>query len=119
MIAADVARVAAEAREAARPKPRGGGGSRSVVGASGADGDADVAPVEAHLDHAVAERCGDLRGEVGERVHQGQPGGGLDRRAEQRGGALGLLVTRCGGGREVLPQLGDVRLRSMTPLWRH
>ena len=44
-----------------------------------------------------------------ERVHQGQAGGGLDRRAEQRAGALGLLVARRGGGREVLPQLGDVR----------
>jgi hypothetical protein len=38
-----------------------------------------------------------------------EPGGGLDRRAEQRAGALGLLVTGGGGGREVLPQLGDVR----------
>ncbi len=73
-----------------------------------ADGHAHVAAVEAHLDHAVAERLGDLRGEVGERVHHGQSGGGLDGRAEQRTCALRLLVARRGRGREVLPQLGDV-----------
>ena len=70
--------------------------------------DADVAPVEAHLDHAVAQRRGDLRGEIGERVHDGQPGGRLDGGAEQGGGLPGLLVTGAGRGGEVLPQLADV-----------
>ena len=99
------------------PKPRApnaakGESARSGSGSSvrrvGAHGDPHVAAVEAHLDHAVAEGGRDLRRQVGERVHQRQARGGLDGRAEQRGGALRLLVTRGGGGREVLPQLGDV-----------
>ena len=91
------------------PGPRGGGGGGGGVGdVLRADGDADVAAVEAHVDGAVAELGGDLRGEVGERVHQGQAGGGLERGAEQSGSALGLLV--AGGRRrsEVVAQLRDV-----------
>ena len=97
------------------PKPperalRGGrlGLRLRLGGRLAADRDPDVAPVEAHLDHPVAERRGDLRGEVGERVHDGQPGGRLDGGAEQGGGLPGLLVAGPGRGGEILAQLADV-----------
>ena len=108
----DPADVAAVARRT-RGTPPGAGRLRFGLGLRldgrlPADRDPDVAPVEAHLHHPVAERRGDLRGEVGQRVHEGQPGGGLDGRAEQRGGPPGLLVAGGGGRGEVLAQLVDV-----------
>ena len=89
---------------AERRGPASGSGSGSALG-SPADRDADVAAVEAHLDHAVPQRGGDLGGQVGERVHDRQPGGRLDGGAEQRGGAPRLLVAGSGRGGEVLAQL--------------
>ena len=73
-----------------------------------AHGGTHVAPVEADLHRAVAERGVHLRGELGERLDQGEPGGRFDGGAEQCGRALGLLVAGCGRSREVVTQLRDI-----------
>ena len=71
--------------------------------------DPHIAAVKAYLHDSVIQRCGDLRGEVGQRIHDGEAGCGFHRNAQYCGGVPGLVVARGRGGGEVFPQLGDVR----------
>ena len=73
------------------------------------DRDPHVSAVESNLDHPVLQRCGDLRGEIGHRIHDCQPSGGLQCNAQYGCSAPGLLVTCRRRGGEVLTQLTKVR----------
>jgi hypothetical protein len=80
-----------------------------LVGGRAADHDLHVLAVEADLDHPVLQREGDLARQVGQRGHDGQPGGRLDGGREHPCRGPGLLVSGRSRGGEVLSQCGDVR----------
>ena len=54
-----------------------------------------------------------------QRVEQGEPRRGLERRGEPLGQGAGLLPAGGRGGAELVPECVDVRSSSMAPLWHH
>ena len=84
-------------RRAERAARRGGRGRGDV------DDEVELAAVEAYVDAAGGHLGGDLGGGLGDRLHQGQPGGGVERHGQPLGGlrdlgAAGLGRRRRGRG---------------------
>src|SRR5690606_15023475 len=91
---------------------RGWGFVGGVFGSAGGgvvDHDLDVPAVQAQVDDRSVELGGDFGGQVGQGVHDRQPGGRFDRAGEDRGPLQGVLVAHGGGGCEVVAELADVR----------
>ena len=66
-------------------------------------------PWEAYVDATVRHLGGDLGGGLRDRLHDRQPGAGLEGEAEPLGGLAGLLAGGVGGGDERGPEALDVR----------
>ena len=111
----DPADVAGVHPRAARRRGR----RRGVGDVLRADGDPDVAPVEAHLDRPVAELGGDLRGEVGEAfISASRAAGSM---AAPSRAAVRCVCSSPAAAAAVRSSRSWATYRpmSMTPLWRH
>ena len=83
------------------------------------DGDPNVPTVQPEFDGGVLQRAGDLGGQVGQRIHDGEAGGGFQGAGQQGGGAAGSLVADRGGGEQVIAEVlgvgGEIHDTTMTP----
>ena len=86
----------------------GGAGGAGALGRA-LDHEVELAAVEPDVDAAGRHLGGDLGGRLGDGLHQGQPGGGVEREGEALGGLAGLGAGGLGGGDEVPAEAVDVR----------
>ncbi len=79
-----------------------------VVGQAAGDHDPDVPAVQPDLDHAILQGHGDLGGQVGQGVHDRQPGRWLQGRGQHGGGPLGVLGAGGGGRGQAVAEGGEI-----------
>jgi thymidylate synthase (FAD) len=92
--------------------PRSGGIVVSILTSglrSRTNCDPYITAVEAHFHHLVIQHRGDLCGEIGQCVHDGQASRRFERNGQDGCGMPGLLVACGRRSGEIFPQLGDIR----------
>ena len=89
----------------------GGAGGAGADGCGGAalDDEVELAAGRAGRRRPRRQLGGDLGGGLGDRLHQGQPGGGVEGEHEALGGLPCLVAARLGGRDEVAAEALDVR----------
>ncbi len=92
---------------------RGGAGGAGAVGATlrrrHLDHEVELAAVEADVHAALGQLGADLGGGLGDGLHEGQSGAGVQRVAEALGHLAGLVATGLGRGQQVATEAVDVR----------
>ena len=92
-----------------RRRRRGGRGRRRGRPAGASTDERELAAVEPDVDAAGRHLGGDLGGGLRDRLHQREPGGGVEGEGEPLGGRAGLGAGGLGGGEQVAAEAVDVR----------
>ena len=77
------------------------------------DDEVELAAVEPDVDAAVGQLGGDLGGGLGDRLHQRQPGGGVEGEHQPLGGLPDVVAPGLRGGHEVAAEASTYGVMSM------